>query len=32
MEIIIGLAFIGLIAFIAYRKFKNTSKGKDCCK
>ena len=32
MEIIVGIFFIGLIAFFAYRKFKNASKGKDCCK
>jgi hypothetical protein len=32
MEILIGLGFIGVIAFVGYRKFKNASKGKDCCK
>jgi len=32
MEILIGLGFIGVIAFAGYRKFKNASKGKDCCK
>jgi len=32
MEIIVGLGFIGLVGFIAYRRFKKASKGKDCCK
>ncbi len=32
MEIIIGLGFIGIVAFFAIRKFKKASKGKDCCK
>ena len=32
MEILVGLGFIGVIAFFGFRKFKKTSKGKDCCK
>ena len=32
MEIIIWMAFIGLVIFFAYRKFNNASKRKDCCK
>ncbi|MEJ2613325.1 MAG: FeoB-associated Cys-rich membrane protein [Ignavibacteriaceae bacterium] len=32
MEIIIGLAFVGLVGFVGYKKFKKTSEGKDCCK
>jgi hypothetical protein len=32
MEILIGLSFIGVIAFIVFKKFKNASRGKDCCK
>lgn len=32
MEIFVGLAFLGLIGLVAYRKFKKASKGKDCCK
>ena len=32
MEIVIGLAFIGLVGFVGYKKFKKTSQGKDCCK
>ena len=31
MEIIVGILFIGLVAFFAIRKFKEASK-KDCCK
>jgi hypothetical protein len=31
MEILVGLGFIGLVAFFAARKFKKASK-KDCCK
>jgi hypothetical protein len=32
MEIAVGITFIGLIAFFAYRKFNKASKGKSCCK
>jgi hypothetical protein len=32
MEILVGLGFIGIIAYIAFRRFKKVSKGKDCCK
>jgi len=32
MEILVGLGFIGVIAFFGFRKFKKVSKGKDCCK
>jgi len=32
MEILVGLGFIAVLAFFAYRKFKKASKGKDCCK
>jgi hypothetical protein len=32
MEIVIGLAFIGLVGFVGYKKFKKASEGKDCCK
>ncbi len=32
MEIFIWLSFIGVIALIGFIKFKNASKGKDCCK
>jgi hypothetical protein len=32
MEIVIGLAFLGLVGFVGYKKFKKTSEGKDCCK
>jgi hypothetical protein len=32
MEIFIGLAFVGLVGFVGYKKFKKTSEGKDCCK
>ena len=32
MEIVIGLAFIGIVGFVGYKKFKKTSGGKDCCK
>jgi hypothetical protein len=32
MEILVGLGFIGIIAFIAFRRFKKASQGKDCCK
>jgi hypothetical protein len=31
MEILVGLGFIGLVAFFGIRKFKNASK-KDCCR
>jgi|RifCSP16_1_1023843.scaffolds.fasta_scaffold1050575_1 hypothetical protein len=31
MEIIVGLGFIGLVAFFAIRKAKKAGK-KDCCK
>jgi len=32
MEIVIGLAFIGIVGFVGYKKFKKTSDGQDCCK
>ncbi len=32
MEIVVGLAFVGLVAFVGFKKFKKTSEGKDCCK
>ena len=32
MEKIVELGFIGIIAFIGYRKFKRANNGKDCCK
>ena len=32
METIVGIVFIGLIVFFAYRKFKKAREGKDCCK
>jgi hypothetical protein len=31
MEIIVGLAFVGVVAFVAVKKFKKSSKQKDCC-
>jgi hypothetical protein len=32
MEIVIALAFIGIVGFVGYKKFKKTSDGQDCCK
>jgi len=32
MEILIGLGFIGVIAFFGFRKFKRASKGKSSAK
>ncbi|MBV6421129.1 MAG: hypothetical protein DAHOPDDO_02398 [Ignavibacteriaceae bacterium] len=32
MEILIGLSFIAIVAIFGYFKFKQASKGKDCCK
>lgn len=32
MEILVGLGFIAVIAFIGYIKFKRIGKGKNCCK
>ena len=32
MEIVIGIAFVGIVGFVGYKKFKKTSEGKDCCK
>ena len=32
MEILIILAFVGIVIFAAVRKFKQADKGKDCCK
>jgi hypothetical protein len=32
MEILVGLTFIGIVGFVAYRKFRRATKGKDCCK
>ncbi len=32
MEIIVGLCFIGIIAFFAVRKFKKINEKNDCCK
>jgi hypothetical protein len=32
MEILVGIAFAGIIIFFAVRKFQRGSKGKDCCK
>lgn len=32
MEILVGILFIAIVAFFAYRKFKSVDKGDDCCK
>jgi len=32
MEILVGLGFVGIVAFFAFRKFKKAGKEKDCCK
>lgn len=32
MEVIVGIAFVALVAFIGFMKFRRVSSGKDCCK
>ncbi len=32
MELIVGIAFIVLVAIVGFMKFRRVSSGKDCCK